>query len=139
MKNELKYFTKSGAQMNEMAMPSSTFKTDTMDVSNFSDAFLIQIVRTTLVGTVVFHVEFSNDNIAWGNYIPIVDSGGRGVPNKTQDYYPLTTAVTIPISTTTLVAHVQDQICLPRFLRLVFTSTGIAPTGNITASITLKK
>lgn len=139
MKNELQYFTKSGVKMKEMTMPGSTFVTDALDVSDFSGGFIIQILRTTLVGTVVFIVESSNDNVVWNRYIPIVDSVGRGVPSKTQDYFTLTTATNIPISTTTLEAMVQDQICLPNYLRLSFTSSGLAPTGNITASILKSK
>jgi len=137
MKNELKYFTNSSVPMNAVTMPVATFTTDAMDVTNYTGAFLIQVVRTLSDGTATFIVEASNDNTVWGKYIPIIDSGGRGETSKTQDYYPKAVASTIAISTTKE-AHAQDQICLPRYLRLAFTISG-SPTGNISASILLNK
>lgn len=139
MKNQMQYFTVLGVKMNAMAMPGSSFTTDDVDMSGFSGAFMIQVLRTLTTGDVTFVVESSNDGSVWNRYIPINDIAGRGIGTKTQDYFPLTTALSIPISNTTAQAMVQDQICLPNFLRIVFTSTGLAPTGNITASILKSK
>lgn len=138
-KSEIQYLLISGAKANGIAMPTANFTTDEVDMSTFPGPFIIQVNRTVADGTVEYCMQFSNDLVNWSQYSPKAQLT-KAVPLINQDYYPEgNTSLKFPIGTgATLFSYIQDQSCIPKYLRLLFVSSG-SPTGTLTISISKSK
>jgi hypothetical protein len=113
MKAKLAYFLNSTTPLNAVTIPTSSFQTVAIDLTDYNDPWMIEVYRSLTNGSVVFTVQYSMNNSNWF----VLDPRLRNLALSGSIIH---------------VPPIQSSNIFANYVRLNFTISS-SPTGTITA------